>query len=83
MVKPCPKCLTDEFTNGEHFKNLYDYIESLAPEIKTANNEYARRLTICNLCPKLTNGMCTLCGCFVEARAAKKTARCPDVDRAW
>ena len=83
MTKPCPKCLTNELTNNEYFKTLYNYIESLDPEIKTAANEYNRRLELCNNCPKLTNGMCTICGCFVEARAAKKTARCPNIEKAW
>ena len=83
MDKPCPRCLTDELTNGEYFKSMYDYIDTLDPEIKTASEEYSRRLALCNDCPKLINGMCALCGCFVEVRAAKKTARCPNIARVW
>ena len=44
---------------------------------------YEKRLTICRDCPNILEGMCRLCGCFVELRAALKVRKCPDVVRRW
>ncbi|MFQ7747018.1 MAG: DUF6171 family protein [Eubacteriales bacterium] len=31
----------------------------------------------------LRNGMCALCGCFVEVRAAKKRQHCAQSEKIW
>ena len=32
---------------------------------------------------KLVDGMCVLCGCYVELRALKIGMRCADIDKKW
>lgn len=44
---------------------------------------YAARLNICRTCDDLHSGTCALCGCYVEARAAKKRQGCPKVPEMW
>ena len=38
---------------------------------------------LCRTCDDLHNGTCALCGCYVEARAAKKRQGCPKVPEMW
>ncbi len=45
--------------------------------------EYDARLELCKECEKLIGGMCRVCGCFVEVRAAKKSVHCPGIPRRW
>lgn len=72
----CKRCLLREL-DGEYFRSIYQYIESLPEERKSSPPEYARRLALCRECGHLQNGMCAQCGCFVEVRAAKKGLDCP------
>ena len=44
---------------------------------------YAARLNICRTCDNLHSGTCALCGCYLEARAAKKRQGCPKVPEMW
>lgn len=39
--------------------------------------KYQRRLSICKECEKLLSGMCRMCGCYVEMRAAIALRDCP------
>lgn len=72
----CKRCLLREL-DGEAFRSIYQYIESIPPEQKAPPEEYARRLALCRACESLQNGMCAQCGCFVEVRTVKKAQRCP------
>ena len=38
---------------------------------------------LCKACGHLVNGMCELCGCFVEVRASKKNQRCAQSADIW
>lgn len=38
---------------------------------------YQRRLACCRECDRLLSGVCGVCGCFVEVRAAKRGEHCP------
>jgi len=78
----CRICLLKELGEG-YFQNVYEYIESLPDEIKVCEEEYARRLEICCSCKNLVNGMCKICGCFVEVRAVKRLSHCPDTKSKW
>ena len=79
----CRRCLLREL-DSQAFASVYQYIESLPPEEKAPPAEYARRLALCRQCPRLQNGMCALCGCFVEVRAAKGRLGCPQgLWQAW
>ena len=52
-------------------RNMRQYIRGLDEEIKTESQEYQRRLAFLQrTVTGLINGMCRICGCFVEYRAA-------------
>lgn len=65
------------------YKNMYEYIERLPQEDKAEAELYEQRLQICKECEMLLSGMCRLCGCFVEMRAAIKKRSCPNVPQKW
>lgn len=79
----CKKCLLREMPEGEYFKNLYEYIENLDADIKADADIYEVRLAQCGNCDSLMNGMCRICGCFVELRAAVKHNYCPHSTSRW
>ena len=53
------------------------YIDTLPEESRASDEEYSRRIGICDGCDKLEEGLCRACGCFVELRAAVKYRNCP------
>ncbi|HIS47256.1 MAG TPA: hypothetical protein IAB46_06810 [Candidatus Scybalocola faecigallinarum] len=79
----CKKCLLRDMPEGEYFKNLYEYIAGLPQEDKVSDDVYESRLEQCKRCENLLNGMCRLCGCYVEMRAAMKVRSCPRVPALW
>ena len=79
----CKRCLLKDLSKEDYFQNIYEYIESINPDAKTSAEEYNRRLGFCRSCDHLINGMCRLCGCFVEIRAIKKDASCADFPMKW
>ena len=78
----CRRCLLKEL-DGAYFQSVYEYIKSIPEEEKTDPAEYAGRLEQCRRCDSLRNGMCALCGCFVEVRAAKKRQHCAQSEKIW
>lgn len=72
----CRKCLLNQ-DSGELYQSIQELIAALPEEEKAAEQEYRRRLALCEGCDKLQNGMCLSCGCFVQVRAAKKRESCP------
>ena len=77
QTKPwCRKCLLKEGQGEDLYRSVMEYVESIPLEEKVSEEEYDRRLKICKTCDYLTNGMCALCGCFVEVRAVKISQRC-------
>lgn len=81
--KICRKCLLRDMDKGEYFRNLYEYIDNLDSDIKAPPEEYERRLRLCRECDRLTDGMCAVCGCYVELRAAIEKNICPAVHPHW
>ena len=79
----CRRCLLDELFEEKEYKHLQEYIEHLDKHIKTEDEEYKKRLDICKECDNLINGMCKICGCFVEMRAAVKKNYCPNIEKQW
>ena len=73
----CKKCLLREMDEAGFFQNMYDYIARIPADDKTPEEEYERRLSICKECEKLLSGMCRMCGCYVEMRAAIELRDCP------
>jgi DNA repair exonuclease SbcCD ATPase subunit len=81
--RTCRRCLLDEIFEVEEYKNMQEYIKSIDKHIKTEEGEYIRRLKLCKKCNNLVNGMCKICGCFVEMRAAVKKNYCPNIRGKW
>lgn len=79
----CKRCLLRETDEAQAYQNMFDYIARLPLEDKTSDEEYERRLHICKECDYLLKGMCRLCGCFVEMRAAMRVKGCPHVPNLW
>lgn len=79
----CRKCLTRDLANETYFQNMYEYIENLDEDIKATDDLYQERLSLCRQCENLLDGMCRICGCFVEMRAAVKKNYCPAVHKKW
>ena len=79
----CRKCLTREMGQTEYFQNLHEYIVNLDADLKVDDTVYEMRLAHCKTCDDLYQGMCRICGCYVELRAAMKKNRCPQVHPRW
>ena len=79
--KICRKCLLAELDEDEYFRSLKEYIAAYPEDKRCPAEEYERRLTVCRGCERLADGMCAVCGCYVELRALKKNAYCPENDR--
>ncbi len=75
--KPCYKCLLREMDEEAYMQKLHRYIALLDRDVKTAQDIYESRLSICKACDRLEAGTCLACGCYVELRAAVKKNRCP------
>lgn len=82
-LRVCRKCLLREEDQETYLAKLDVYIANLDPDVRVEQKLYEKRLLLCRECPNLQNGMCRLCGCFVELRAALKVRKCPDVPRRW
>lgn len=79
----CKKCLLRDFDEGDLFRTMQEYIARIEEDIKTPPEEYERRLAVCRECDSLINGMCGVCGCYVEMRAAVTSHYCPAVHKKW
>lgn len=84
-TKPyCMRCLLSEMPEERPlFEIIADYLQALPPEEKADVSTYQQRLARCQACDQLINGTCLLCGCYVEARAAKANQRCPHAPPFW
>jgi hypothetical protein len=78
----CRRCLLEELSR-EAYAGIRDYIQAIDEAQRAGEAEYRRRLAACKNCRYLSEGLCVLCGCFVEARAAKKLLGCPDTPGSW
>lgn len=82
-LRICRKCLLYTESREEFFQRLEAYIANLDEDDRADQKTYEERLHTCAKCVHLKEGMCVLCGCYVELRAALKVRRCPDVIRKW
>lgn len=70
--------------SGEDFRRqLTQYLSALAPEDTADQALYEERLALCAACPECFEGMCRLCGCYVEFRAALRLRGCPAAYKKW
>ncbi len=79
----CRKCLLKDLPEKNYLRNMYTYIANLSEDDKVSDKEYECRLMKCRECVQLINGMCRICGCFVEMRAVIAVRHCPDNDPKW
>ena len=79
----CRKCLLRDMPEEAYFESLRKYIDGLDEDLKVPADIYEKRLTCCRSCSHLLSGMCRICGCYVELRAAVRKNACPDVHPAW
>lgn len=79
----CRKCLLREMDKEAYFQNMYTYIRNLPQEDKVSDEVYEERLARCKACDCLMDGMCRICGCYVEMRAAIRIRSCPDYEAKW
>ena len=68
----CKRCLLREMANEDMYHRIQRTIDAIPPKLRCSKVEYDARLALCKECEKLIGGMCRVCGCFVEVRAAKK-----------
>ena len=83
MDMRCKKCLLREMANEDMYHRIQRTIDAIPPKLRCSKGEYDARLELCKECEKLIGGMCRVCGCFVEVRAAKKSEHCPGIPRRW
>jgi len=80
----CRRCLLEDMPDEAALARSIRELIDLLPEEKRSSAEVnAQRLSICRECNHLQNGMCVLCGCYVELRAAKRLMKCPRVPGRW
>ena len=79
----CKRCLLREMANEDMYHRIQRTIDAIPPKLRCSKVEYDARLALCKECEKLIGGMCRVCGCFVEVRAAKKSEHCPGIPRRW
>ncbi len=79
----CRRCLMKELGMEEYLESVRLCRERMPPRERTPDKEYQARLAACRECVQLVNATCQLCGCYVEIRAAKRSARCPASPRRW
>lgn len=79
----CRKCLLEDMDENDFLRDMRSHIAAYPADKRVDEGEYRRRLTFCKDCDKLMDGMCVLCGCYVELRALKIGMRCADIDKKW
>lgn len=82
-LRVCRKCLPRTETREEYFEKLSDYVKRMDEDLKVDQETYEYRLELCSKCDNLLDGMCRICGCFVELRAAQKVKKCPGIPSRW
>ena len=80
----CYRCLLEEVSGEAELKQLIaERVAALPDELRADQTEYTSRLQCCKACDALRSGMCSLCGCYVELRAAKRKMHCPALPAKW
>ena len=75
---PCKRCLISETNETELQESIRRTIEAIPEEAKADPSLYGKRLDGCRGCDRLLAGLCRICGCYVEVRAAKASSTCPN-----
>ncbi|MDR0396068.1 MAG: DUF6171 family protein [Oscillospiraceae bacterium] len=83
-ARVCRRCLlVDDPSQADMHRTVSDYV-ALMPSVQRAGESvYKSRLESCAACAHIISGVCRLCGCYAEARAAKRRMACPDSPARW
>lgn len=73
----CRKCVRESVSAEKLAEYLDGYVNSLSDDMRASPGTYEERLKICEACEKRVELTCTLCGCYIQARAAKRKLECP------
>lgn len=73
----CRRCIENDVSAEQLAEYLDGYVNSLPEDMRAEADIYEERLHICEACEKRIALTCTLCGCYIQARAAKKNMHCP------
>ena len=76
MSRICRKCLMGQQAE-DHLALIEKNIRATPEKHRAAQEEYDRRVGICEECEKRNGATCMGCGCFVELRAIRKDSHCP------
>ncbi len=79
--KPC-RCLLED-SRPDLQQVVADVLATIHEDLKAPEAVYHARLDACLACLHLRDGTCAVCGCYVEVRAARRTAACPDIPPRW
>ena len=80
-MKFCRRCQwTKEMFDKELLK-LEEYIERIPEEERVSDEEYERRLMLCDTCSFMRGGMCGRCGWLLQTNVLLRD--CPDVHKKW
>ena len=74
---PCRRCLMEGVKKEDILQKIEEYLNALPLEERTPAEQYQKRLTVCETCSRMENGLCKECGCFVLYRAGKNSSDCP------
>lgn len=74
----CRRCLEKNVNAQELRAYLDGYVRELPDVIRVDEACYRTRLALCEACARRSGFTCTLCGCYVQTRAAKRAQRCPE-----
>ncbi len=78
QLRVCKNCLLrDNLSQEEIYRSIQARIESLEVDVRASATLYEARLARCMVCDMLLAGMCRVCGCYIELRAAKAQNACP------
>ena len=73
----CFRCFSESVSDRELIYSIDDYVNSLDDTVRCDDSEYARRLALCGDCAERAGINCRQCGCFIQARCAKRAVSCP------
>lgn len=82
-IRKCKRCLLKDIAPEEYLDHMRIYLSGLSEEVKADETLYQERLVCCEACDALKDGICKICGCFVEYRAAIKENYCPGIHPSW
>ena len=72
----CRKCLEIPVSEQELAEILDRYLETLDDAVRVPPEVYEARLAVCADCASRVGYTCLKCGCYVQARAAKRSTAC-------